>query len=608
MELRIYWKVLEHEEFCGSGFFAHRANTTGGVEKNNRYCGVGPMSRLAYEKKTAKIGNKIMNIPATQAAVQLIGPDKLILNREKAVHQPNDYQILCKVVVVGLCFSDLKLLKQFDSHVRKSEVIDGIDLKVLDEIPSYVTGSKPTVPGHEPVVEIVSVGSKVKNFRVGERYMIQADWRWLSTANSNGAFGYNFEGALQEYVLLDERIVISPDGVSMLLSAPAEQRAASAFALSEPWACGEHAYQEVQRQGLKKDGRLLVVSNNTCDKDLGAKFFENNEKPAEIVKVALQGGCESAEALCSLDDVPDNHFDDILYFGADAEVVTSLFAKGGKGALFIICQCGEKFGKPVNIAVGGVHYRRFRIVGTADSDPNKAVAAIPKTCETRKGDKVNVIGAAGPMGVTHVIRDLCVGDDVTVYAADLNDERLEALAKIAEPTAAKNGNKYVGYNPKTTQIEDKFDVQVVMAPVPFLVAAAVTRCAPNGIVDIFAGIPADVYGDIDLDYYCENQLYFIGTSGSTMDDIQIVLNNVAEGNIDTNVSVAAISGLDDAVLGIRKVEHQEVPGKIMIYPSCKGLKLTLLSDLAETLPTVADKLVDGVWTKEAEEELLRIAG
>ena len=190
-----------------------------------------------------------LSIPATQRAVQLIGPDELILNDSKAVYQPNDHQILCKVVVVGLCFSDLKLLKQFSGHVRKSEVIGGIEPLVLDEYPAYVPGDAPTVPGHEPVVEILEVGSKVTHFKPGERYMIQADWRWITTTNSNGAFGYNFEGALQEYVLLDERIVISPEGTSMLLSAPASQRAASAFALAEPWACGEDAYQEAEAKG-----------------------------------------------------------------------------------------------------------------------------------------------------------------------------------------------------------------------------------------------------------------------------------------------------------------------------------------------------------------------
>jgi len=546
-----------------------------------------------------------MQIPETQRAVQLIGPDELILNSDKAVHQPNDYQILCKVVVVGLCYSDLKLLKQFSGHVRKSEVTGGIDLQILSENPAYVPGDKPTVPGHEPVVEIVAVGSKVKNFKVGDRYMVQADWRWITTANANGAFGYNFEGALQEYVLLDERIVISPDGISMLLNAPASQRSASAFALSEPWACCEEAYQEVQRQGLKPGGRLLIVSDACGDKEAAHRFLADNGTSAEVVRVSLAGsGCQCQGAASSLEEVPDNHFDDLLYFGSNGEVVTALFAKGRKGALFILCQCGGKFGKPVMTAVGGIHYRGFRIVGTTGGDPGAAVAAIPERCELRKGDKVNVIGAAGPMGVTHVIRDLCVGDDVTVYAADLSDERLAVLARIAEPTAAAHGTRYVGYNPKTTQIELRFDMQVVMAPVPALVAAAVSTCAPHGIVDIFAGIPADKFGEIDLDIYCESQLYLIGTSGSTMKDIEIVLNHVAAGNIDTNVSVAAISGLDDAVLGIRKVEKQEVPGKIMVYPSCKGLKLTLLSNLAETLPAVAAKLIDGVWTKAAEEALL----
>ncbi|MFA7256770.1 MAG: alcohol dehydrogenase catalytic domain-containing protein [Kiritimatiellales bacterium] len=541
--------------------------------------------------------------PAIQNAVQLIGPDELALNSAKPVHQPNDYQILCKVVVVGLCFSDLKLLKQFSGHVRKSEVLNGIDPQVLKENPAYVPGELPTVPGHEPVVEIVKTGAKVEHFKVGERYMIQADWRWLATANSNGAFGYNFEGALQEYVLLDERIVISPDGISMLLPAPADLRSAAAFALSEPWACGEDAYQEIQRRCLKKGGRLLIVANTCGDKDAGKKFFAAQEKPAEIVKVSLDGGCRCEGALLSLDDVADNSFDDILYFGADAAVVEKLFSKGKKGALFIFCQCGQKFGNPVMTAIGGVHYRGFRIIGTTGNNPADAVAAIPERCEIRKGDKINVIGAAGPMGVTHVIRDLCVGDGVTVYAADLSDERLAALAKIAEPTAKTNGTTYVGYNPKVTQPDVLFNMQVVMAPVPALVAAAVKTTAPNGIIDIFAGIPAEKYGEIDLDAYCEKQLYFVGTSGSTMNDIEIVLNHVAAGRIDTNVSVAAISGLDDAVLGIRKVEKQEVPGKIMIYPSCKGLKLTLLSDLDGILPDVAAKMKNGVWTKEAEEAL-----
>jgi len=134
-------------------------------------------------------------LPKTQYAVQLVGPDKLALNKSKKVFRPGKHQILCRVEAVGLCFSDLKLLKQFSSHVRKSQIVSGIDLNVLKEIPSYVPGDAPTVPGHEAVVRIEAAGPGVKDFKPGQRFLVQTDYRWLRTATSNGAFGYNFEGA-----------------------------------------------------------------------------------------------------------------------------------------------------------------------------------------------------------------------------------------------------------------------------------------------------------------------------------------------------------------------------------------------------------------------------
>jgi len=77
-------------------------------------------------------------IPKTQTSVQLVGPDELVLNENKEVPSPGPYQILAKAEAVGLCFSDLKLLKQFDSHVRKGPVVSGIEPQILSEIPSYV--------------------------------------------------------------------------------------------------------------------------------------------------------------------------------------------------------------------------------------------------------------------------------------------------------------------------------------------------------------------------------------------------------------------------------------------------------------------------------------
>src|SRR5512139_3208679 len=157
------------------------------------------------------------SIPPKQRALQLVGPDQLRLNEAKPVVEPGPHQVLGQVEVVGLCFSDLKLLKQFSGHARKSPVVSGIDSKALPEMPHYVPDDKPTVPGHETVVRIVQVGPGVTRHKVGDRYLVQTDYRWLPTVNSVSAFGYNFEGALQEYVLLDDRVITAPNGESMLI-------------------------------------------------------------------------------------------------------------------------------------------------------------------------------------------------------------------------------------------------------------------------------------------------------------------------------------------------------------------------------------------------------
>ena len=72
-------------------------------------------------------------LPDTQHAVQLVGPSELRHNPRKEVFQPGPHQILAKVEAVGLCFSDLKLLKQFAEHPRKSQVVSGIDPQVLGQ-------------------------------------------------------------------------------------------------------------------------------------------------------------------------------------------------------------------------------------------------------------------------------------------------------------------------------------------------------------------------------------------------------------------------------------------------------------------------------------------
>ncbi len=548
------------------------------------------------------------NLPETQCAVQLVGPDKLILNKSKEVFRPGPHQILCRVEAVGLCFSDLKLLKQFSSHVRKSDIVSGISSSILREIPSYVPGEAPTVPGHEAVIRIEEVGPGIKDFKPGERYLVQTDYRWLRTASSNAAFGYNFEGALQEYVLMDERVITSPDGQSLLLPV-SDELSSSAVALVEPWACVEDAYACEERTNIKADGQMLIIADAAVDENVLAGLFTRYGRPAQITwlskfELPKNLGIETKK-VSGISKLTDGLYDDVIYFGSNAKTAEALFAKVAAHGLLNIALCGGKFGRDVTTTVGRVHYGGIRIIGTTGCEPAGSMEIIPTTGEIRTGDRINVIGAAGPMGMMHVIRNICQGiEGVSVFAGDIDDDRLEILARIAGPLAERNAIRYVAYNPAKQKISETFGYTVLMAPVPELVAASILSAAERGLINIFAGIPATVTAKINLETYIQKGLYFIGTSGSTLDDMRRMLAKVESGRLNTNVSVAAVCGLEGAVDGIRAVENRSVAGKIIVYPACKGLGLVSLSELSGKMPDVAQCLNNGLWTKQAEQKLL----
>jgi L-sorbose 1-phosphate reductase len=548
------------------------------------------------------------NLPPTQHAVQLIGADKLVFNKCKEVFAPGEHQILCRVEAVGLCFSDLKLLKQFSSHVRKSEIISGIGSNILSEIPSYVPNEAPAVPGHETVVTIVAVGPSVKNFKIGQRYLVQTDYRWLRTAGSNAAFGYNFEGALQEYVLMDQRIITSPQGDSMLIPV-SEELSASAAALVEPWACVENAYAAAERRKLKPDGRMLIVADINVADDIFADLFYSCERPAQITwlsKFPAPPGLNVTETVATkISQLPEAAYDDVIYFGSEPKTVEALFAKVAPRGLLNIVLCGGTFRRDIVTMVGMVHYAGIRIIGTTGSDPAESMEYIPETAEIRPGDKINVIGAGGPMGMMHVIRNICQQvQGVAVSAAELDESRLAILSETVAPLADKNNVTYKPYNPAKTKPADAFDYTVLMVPIPELLADSVKNTAEHGIINIFAGLPATVTAKLDLGTYIEKHLYFIGTSGSVLEDMKRMLAKAESGRLDTNISVGAVCGLNGAIDGIRAVENRSIAGKIIVYPACKGLALTPLAKLKEKMPRVAEFLNNGLWTKQAEKKLL----
>ena len=554
-------------------------------------------------------------LPKTQHAVQLVGPGELRHNAAKEVPYPGPCQILARVEAVGLCFSDLKLLKQFSQHARKTEILEGIPGDVLAEIPSYVPGDRPTVPGHEVVCRIVAVGDKVTRHRVGERCLVQTDYRTLRTGSSNAAFGYNFEGGLQEYVLMDERVVMDPESGERFLIPVADDWSASAVALVEPWACVEDAYANQERRRLKPGGRLLVIVEEGHRME-GLADAISQSKPACVYGIGASkeelAAPLSAEVIlekaANLSALPGDFFDDIVYFGARRQTIEGCNDKIAAGGIVIIVTGGRKIGEPVSVGIGRVHYGMTRWIGTSGDRADDALQMIPPDGEIRPGDRIAILGAAGPMGQMHVIRDIRQGTPgISIVAADVDDSRLEALARKARPLAEAEAVKLRFVNTTREPLAGRFSYFALLAPIGSLVADAVRTSLEGCIINIFAGIPAPTRQALDLDAYIANSCYMIGTSGSVIRDMKIVLGKIERGRLDTNCSVDAISGMTGALDGLAAVESRTLAGKIIVYPELHGLGLIRLSELPRLYPTVAAELQDGQWTAQAERELLRVA-
>ncbi|MGV8907994.1 MAG: alcohol dehydrogenase catalytic domain-containing protein [Propionicimonas sp.] len=538
-------------------------------------------------------------LPATQHAIQFVGPDQVVHNPAKAMYTLGPRQVLLKSEACGICFSDTKLLHAFTNHPRKSEVLSGLTAAELAEIPSYKPGTAPAVPGHEPVGRIVAVGSDVRHHTVGERVLVQTDYRHLPTASSNAAFGYNFEGALQEYVVLDERVIMDPVTGERFLIPVSDGPSASAVALIEPWACVEAAYAWGERTTLKAGGRLLVVA----DAIDGLDDLLAQAAPASITVVgALQ--VPGATRVASVGEL-EGTFDDTVYVGADADTVEALGAHIGFGGVLDVVLAGGAFDRRVKIDVGRVHYDLIRYTGTAGTNAADGYARIPAQCELREGERIALVGAAGPMGLMHTVRTAVSGvPGISMDAVDVDDGRLAHLAAVVAPVAAANGVPATFRNSKTEPLEAGYTYVAAMVPAPFLIAQAVDISAEGAIVNAFAGFAIGTMAELDLTAIATKGIYLVGTSGSRIQDMQTMLAKVEDGTLDTNVSLWAVTGMAGVADGIDAVNNRTSGGKIMVYPTLPDLGLTPLAELGEKLPAVAAAMVEGRWTKAAETALL----
>jgi threonine dehydrogenase-like Zn-dependent dehydrogenase len=205
----------------------------------------------------------------------------------------------------------------------------------------------------------------------------------------------------------------------------------------------------------------------------------------------------------------------------------------------------------------------------------------------------------------------------TVVASNLRSGRIDSLWQRYGHHARRRGIEFacvtreeVGeeiYFAELSRLagEGGFDDIVVLAPSHRAVEEAAPYLAEGGVMNMFAGLPRGTLGHVNLVRLLRRRARIIGSSGSSIEDLEYTLRKVERGELRPNGSIAAVAGIDGVWDGMQAVAEGRFAGKIVIYPQIEGMGLTPLSEIGRVLPGVADRMEEETWTIEAEGELLR---
>ncbi len=533
------------------------------------------------------------------------------------IPEPADDQLLVRIDAVGMCFSDVKLIKQGGAHPK----LYNRDLK-----------TNPTRLGHEAAMTVIKVGSKLAGqYFPGQKLAIQPD---IYHNKRSTAYGYTVPGGLIQYHLVGDEVLNADDGAYVI---PFEGDLSYAeSALTEPWACVVAAYTQRRRLSPKPGGSMWILGNK---RDQGLYEFSHGlDAPKKIVisdvsprfKALVKRKIKPGTELLEINNLSSGDFrginaricnnegfDDIVLLEPKSAALVGEAANliAFRGTLNIVGK--QPLDGPVMIDASRIHYHYTTYIGNSGTDIAASYGEVRNRCDLADGGTLVVVGAGGPMGQMHVQRALEMeGGPKRIIASDVDEARLKALGEFTKPIAARNEKEILCFNPTASdQSIDSFlkgvnhhrlaDDVVVCVPSGPLMEASFKLVGPDGMLVLFAGAQAGTKINIDIrNIYFSNQ-QLTGTSGSTMDDQILVIQNTIEGNLSPILSVAAVGGMETAVDGMDAMMTGRYAGKVVIFPQVTGFPLTGLDVMHVHYPEIAEKLGDNnAWTLEAEQALI----
>ncbi len=550
-----------------------------------------------YRRASAKVPSRTLAWNVYGKGIENVGRD----GRPEWVDVPGPSpgQLLVRVDAVGLCFSDVKLIRLGGDHPK----LYGRDL-----------ATAPTRLGHETAVTVMAVGDGLASrFHPGQRLAIQPD---IYTGGRSTAYGYTIPGGLIGYHLIGPEVLAADDGAYVV---EVDDRLGYAeTALTEPWACVEAAYTQRRRLKPLAKGRVWVIGHpdDVRSYRFGATLADAREIVVSGLRddlvAALRASAPSATILVADEAAARGPFDDIIVLAprSAAQVSRASDALAFAGLLSLVGD--EQLDGPVDIDIGRIHYHYTAYVGTSGTDVSAAYGEIRNRAELRPGGVAMFVGAAGPMGQMHLERALKMANGpATLIAVDLDVERLATAAARLEPIARVLGRRLV-----TTSSANEEDLAmlvaqasdgrgaddiVVTAPTAAAVTQAARAMAGDGMLVLFAGLPVGTRAALDLSRVFLHGAQYTGTSGSRIADQALVIRKTNAGELSPGHALGAVGGMEAAQDGLRALIEGRFAGKIVIFPQLRNLPLTAIGDLAAGDPALAAALAEnGGWTQAAE--------
>lgn len=529
------------------------------------------------------------------------------------IPRPDADQMLVRIDSVGLCFSDVKILRAGGSHPK----LYNRDLS-----------REPTRLGHEVSLTVIEVGADLQDrYHAGQRLAVQPD---IYQDGKSTAYGYTIPGGLIQYHLMGAEMLDTDDG-ACLLPLPDTMGYAEASTL-EPWGCVMAAYTQRRRLEPEPGGTMWIIGRPGDEREY--LFSAGLDAPATIVltdvpesvhqlvertsaeKIVRNGiGIDDYQVL--VDELTDGAgFDDVILL--DPRTATTVGAAAQhiarRGILNLVGETA--LDGLVDTDVGRLHYDYTAYLGGQGPDIADSYGPTRNRCELRSQGTTVFVGAGGPMGLMHVQRAIQQPDGPrTIIATEVSDERLKSLEERLAHLAQSNDCELITFNSRTSETslhdfvmsvtgDQGADDVVVSVPIAGVMAEADTLMKPDGMLVFFAGVPNGTLAPLNLSAVYLDNAQYTGTSGLTIHDQQQVVDLASRGDLSPGSIVGAVGGMRAAKDGLQALVDGSYSGKVLIFPQIHDLPLMGLDELKERLPAVGAKLSPGdTWNDEAEAAL-----